>query len=159
MASSIAGDVTEQLRRRAGQGQGSVDAAAGGVSVSVDVEDSERYAAGVRGISARPERPVEDIRRAAEDVAAGVPSLGEPLSVVEVDSGSGRAVVRSSSPDADDAGVTYWEADVRADETTLRRYRKEHAEPEREAITEPMPHATAGKIAGELAEAVGGGKE
>lgn len=156
MANSIAGDVAEQLRGRAGQGPGTVDASAGGVSVSVDVEDSERYAAGVRGVSARPGQPVGDIRRAAEDVAAGVPSLGEPLSVVEVDPAVGRAVVRSSSPDADDAGVTYWEADVRADETTLRRYRKDHGEAEREALTEPMPHATVGKVAGELAEAVGG---
>jgi len=159
MANSIAGDIAKQLRRRAGQGPGTVDAAAGGVSVSVDVEDSERYAAGVRGISARPDRPVEDVRRAAEDVAAGVPSLGEPLTVVEVDEGSGRAVVRSASPDADEGGVTYWEADVRADETTLRRYRKEHGEPERESITEPLPHTTASKVAGELADAVAGTRE
>ena len=52
MASSIAGDVTEQLRRRAGQGQGSVDAAAGGVSVSVDVEEL----GAVRGGRARYQR-------------------------------------------------------------------------------------------------------
>lgn len=156
MANSIAGDITEQLRRRTGQGAGAVDAAADGVSVSVDVEDSERYAVGVRGISVRPDRPIDDVRRAAEDVAAGMPSLGEPLAVVEVDPRSGRAVVRSAAPETDEAGVTYWEADVRSDETTLRRYRKQHDEPERETITEPMPHAVAGKVGGELADAIDG---
>ena len=155
MGTAVAKEIAERLRQQIGQGPGEVKVDAGGASVAVDVEQSERYAVGVRGITVRPAQS-GDVREIADRVVAGVTDLDGPLTVVEVDRGGERAIVRSAQPDADEAGVTYWEADVRADETSLRRYRKEHSTPEREAVTEPLIHGTVGRVAEQLADAVAG---
>ena len=158
MSGTLAKDLADRLRGHIGQGEGVVAVDRGDVSVSVDVEQSERYAVGVRGISIKPEQPVEDVRGTAERIVEGAQELGEPLTVVEYDAGGGKAIVRSAQPDADADGVTYWEADVRADETSLHRYRKDHNEPDRQVVTEPMPHATAGRVAEQLADALRNGE-
>jgi hypothetical protein len=101
-----------------------------------------------------PAAPVADVREAAERIVGGVTAIDDPLQVVELESREGRAIVRSTAPDRDESGVSYWEADVRAGGTSLRRYRKDHAAPDREIATEPLPHAVAGKIAEQLAEAM-----
>jgi hypothetical protein len=152
--SSIANNLTDQLRQHIGKGEGTVQVDTDDVRVRVDVEQSERYAVGVRGITVTPAQPVTNINEAAERVVEHTQALGDPLSVVEYDSQAGRAIVRSAEPQHDEAGVIYWEADVRSDETTLRRYRKDHSLPEREVVTEPLPHAVAGRIAEQLTEAV-----
>lgn len=154
MSQSIAHELTDRLRQHTGQGGGVVTAHGDGVSVSVDVEQSERYAVGVRGITVKPTQPVADVRDAADRIVERVQELDGPLTVVEHDAGAGQAIVRSAEPEHDEAGVTYWEADVRADETTLHRYRKDHAAPEREVVTEPLPHKIAGRVAEQLADAV-----
>jgi hypothetical protein len=76
--------------------------------------------------------------------------------VVEVDTHDQQAIVRSAEPEQDEAGVTYWEAVVRPDETRLNRYHKAHVEPDREAVVEPMTHKEIGRLAGQLADAVAG---
>ncbi len=154
MSASIAQRLTDELRRRVGQGADRVEVAGDGVTVQVDIEASERYAAGIRGFEVAPVAPIVDVREAAERVVERVRALDEPLQLVEHDAREERAIVRSSSPDRDDAGVSYWEADVRADGASLRRYRKDHAAYDREVITEPLPHAVAGTIAEQLAEAM-----
>ena len=156
MGTTIAKEITDRLRQQIGQGPGVITADSGGAGVSVDVEQSERYAVGVRGVTARPAQPATDVRDVAERIVAGVTDLDGPLTVVEYDTRQGQAIVRSAQPEADEAGVSYWEADVRADETSLRRYRKDHSAPEREAVTEPLMHGTVGRVAEQLADAVAG---
>jgi hypothetical protein len=154
MSKTIAHELTDRLRKQIGHGGGIVEADGAGVTVAVDVEQSERYAVGVRGITVTPAQPVADIQEVAERIAQGVTELDSPLTVVEYDTRQGQAIVRSAEPAADEAGVTYWEADVRADGTTLQRYRKDHAAPDREQITEPLLHSTVGRVAEQLADAV-----
>jgi hypothetical protein len=156
---TIAKDVADRLRQHIDRGEGSVTVDGGDVVVSVDVEQSERYAVGVRGIQVKPRQPVTNVRDAAERIVEQVQSLDEPLTVVECDSANGRAIVRSAEPEADEQGVTYWEADVQRDETSLRRYHKQHAAPERELVAEPLKHTTAGRVAEQLADAVRGAAE
>lgn len=154
MSQTIANELTDGLRQHAGQGAGTITANRDGVSVSVDVEQSERYAVGVRGITVKPTQTVSDVRGVADRIVENVQELDGPLAVIEADAKSGQAIVRSAEPETDDTGVTYWEADVRADETSLQRYRKDHAAPERQVVTEPMPHKIAGRVAEQLADAV-----
>lgn len=154
MSDTIAKNVTERLRQHIARGAGTISADGDGVTVNVDVEQSERYAAGVRGIQVTPSQPNSDVHGTAERIVAGVGALGDPLTIVEYDTRGGQAIVRSAEPEADEEGVTYWEADVRSDGTALHRYRKEHSQPDRELVTEPLPHNTVGKIAEQLADAV-----
>lgn len=154
MSSAIAKEVTDRLRQHIGQGEGTIQVDSDGVGISVDVEQSERYAVGVRGIQVTPAAPITDVRDAADRVAQHVDALDDPLTVVEYDSRSDRAIVRSATPEADEVGVTYWEADVQADGTSLHRYHKAHAAPDREIVTEPLPHGTAGRVAEQLGDAV-----
>lgn len=154
MSHTISKDLTDKLRQHIGQGNGVVSSDTDAASISVDIEQSERYAVGVRGIDVRPKQPIGDVGEAAERIVSNVDALGEPLQVVECDPKAGQAIVRSAQPETDEAGVTYWEADVQRDQTSLHRYRKEHSAPDREAVTEPLPHAVAGKIAEQLADAV-----
>jgi hypothetical protein len=151
---SIAKDVADRLRQHIDRGEGVVTVNGGDVTVSVDVEHSERYAVGVRGMHVTPQQPNNDIRGTADRIVEQVQSLDEPLRVVECDAANGRAIVRSAEPEADEQGVRYWEADVQRDGTSLRRYQKNHDAPEREAIVEPMKHTTAGRVADQLADAV-----
>lgn len=155
MSGTIAKHLTDNLRQHIGQGAGVVGVDGDGMAINVDVEQSERYAVGVRGIAVKPSQPNPDVRGIADRVVDGTTALGEPLTVVECDAG-GQAIVRSAEPDADAEGVTYWEADVRADGTSLHRYRKEHSAPDREVVTEPLPHNVVGRIAEQLADAVKG---
>lgn len=154
-STNIAKDVADRLRQHTGRGEGIITVDGGDVAVSIDVEQSERYAVGVRGIHVKPQQP-SDVRDTAERIVERVQSLDDPLIVVECDTKNGRAIVRSAEPEADDAGVTYWEADVQCDETSLRRYHKQHGVPEREIITEPLKHNTAGRVAEQLVDAVRG---
>lgn len=153
-SNNIAKDVADRLRQHAGRGEGIVTVDSGDVAVSIDVEQSERYAVGVRGIHVKPQQPGGNVRDTADRIVERVQSLDEPLTVVECDTKNGRAIVRSAEPEADAAGVTYWEADVQRDETSLRRYHKQHGVPEREIVTEPLKHNTAGRVAEQLADAV-----
>ena len=146
--------VIDALHDQSGRGEGVVSVELDGASVSVDVENSERYAVGVRGITVKPEQPVTDIRETAERVAKDVRGLGEPLAIVECEVDEGRAVVRSSEPEQDAAGVTYWEADIQRDQTTLHRYRKEHTADDRRVVTEPLLHSTVGHAVEQLVDAV-----
>lgn len=153
---TIAKDLTDKLRQQQNQGAGVIEAGTDNGVIRVDVEHSERYAVGIRGISVQPATPV-NVNDAAERIAGNVDALGEPLQIVEVDRGAKRAVVRSAQPDADEAGVTYWEADVQPDQTTLHRFRKDHSAPDRAVIAEPLPHAVAGKVAEQLSDAISQG--
>jgi hypothetical protein len=154
MSDTIAKNVADRLRQQIGQGAGSVSVDGDGVTVNVDVEQCERYASGVRGIQVTPAQPGGDVRGVAERIVEGVTAIGDPLAIVECEPRAGQAIVRSAEPETDEGGVTYWEADVRQDGTSLHRYRKDHSQPEREVITEPLPHGAVGKIAEQLADAV-----
>lgn len=154
MSNSIAQRLTDALRQRVGQGSDRVRVDGDDVVVHVDVEASERYAVGIRGVEVSPTQPVPDVRDAAERIVHGVTALNDPFQIVEVESREGRAVVRSAEPESDESGVSYWEADVRADGASLRRYRKDHAAPDREVVAEPLPHAVAGKVTEQIVEAL-----
>lgn len=153
MSNTLAKDLADRLRQNTGKNEGQVTVIGDGASVIVDVEHSERYAVGVRGVTVRPHQPIADVRDAAERISQHVTDLDGDLAVVEFDSRQEQAIVRSAQPQTDEAGVTYWEADVRADETTLRRYRKDHDAPDREAVTEPLMHNTVGRVVEQIVDA------
>lgn len=145
--------ISDTLRRQAGQDPGTISTQHNGVNIDVDVESTERYATGVRGVTVRPERSAHSVRDVAERIVDRVDAV-DPLAIVECDDAQGRAIVRSAEPEQSPEGVTYWEADVQPDATSLHRYHKSHAAPEREQVAEPLLHPTVGRIAEQLADAV-----
>jgi hypothetical protein len=151
--SDITHYISDTLRRQAGQDPGVINTQHDGVSVEVDVEASERYASGVRGITVRPDRPANSVRDVAKRIVEQVDAL-DPLAIVECDDAHGRAIVRSAEPEHSAEGITYWEADVQPDATSLHHYHKAHAAPERELVAEPLLHPTVGRVAEQLADAV-----
>ncbi len=155
MSTQIGKQIKQKLTGATGQEHTVVDASAGGVSVSVDVERCERYAVGIEGVRIRPDTPVGDVGEAAERIARNVDVI-DPLRVVEYDVSAEEAILRSAEPAADEGGVTYWEANVKPDETTLHRFHKAHDEPDRRIVVEPMTHGEAGAVAEQIAEALKG---
>jgi hypothetical protein len=151
--SDVAEYISDTLRRQAGHDPGTVSTQHDGVSIEVEVDAAERYASGVRGITVRPDRSSGSVRDVAERIVDQVDAL-DPLAIVECDDEQGRAIVRSAEPEQSTEGVTYWEADVQPDATSLHRYHKSHATPEREQIAEPLLHPTVGRVAEQLADAV-----
>lgn len=155
MSQTIAHELTDRLRQHRGHGAGTIEAGDERAHVAIDVEESERYAVGVRGVSVRPHQPIGDVREAADRLVERVQSLDDPLRVVECDTGQGRAIVRSAEPHSDEQGVTYWEADVHGDGVSLNRYRKDHSAPDREIVAEPLPHGVVGQVAEQIIDATG----
>ena len=155
MSANIGKELRAKLRDAAGSEHTSVGVAGDKAGVSVDVEHCERYAAGVRGLRVTPAEPIPDVGEAAERIAQHVDAI-EPLRVVEVDAREGQAILRSADPEADEAGVTYWEATVKPDETTLHRFHKAHIQPDREVVVEPITHQEVGEIADQIVDALSG---
>jgi len=155
MSTTIGHRVREQLRDVVGSEGASVHTNDGGVSVTIDIEHCERYAVGIQGIHIAPAAPSADIAETAERIARQVDAI-EHLHVVEVDRREGKAILRSAEPEADEAGITYWEATVQPVETTLNRYHKAHAEPDRQLIVEPITHRELSDLTDQLADAVRG---
>ena len=155
MSATIGKKLRSQLKDTVVGDHTSVGVTGDGVSVSVDVEHCERYAVGVRGIHVTPAEPVSDVGGVAERIAGQVDVI-DPLRVVEYDPPAQEAILRSSEPETDEAGVTYWEATVKPDETTLQRYHKAHGQPDREVVVEPLRYGDVGELADQLADAVRG---
>ncbi len=155
MSTQIGKQLKQKLAGASGQEHTSVDASGGGVSVAVDVERCERYAVGVEGVRIRPDTPVENVGEAAERIARNVDVI-DPLRVVEYEASTEEAILRSAEPAADEGGVTYWEANVKPDETTLHRFHKAHDEPDRRVVVEPMTHGEAGAVVEQIADALKG---
>lgn len=158
MSTSIGDELRAKLRDAVGSENTTVGVEVEGVSVAVDVEHCERYAVGVRGIQVAPAQPCENIHETAERVARGVDVI-DPLHVVEVDAREGQAILRSAEPEADEEGVTYWEATVKPRGTAINRYHKSHAEPDREVVVEPLAHREAGRLIDQVADALRGNKD
>lgn len=154
--------IGEQLRARLhdtiGQDNTTISADSEGTSVIVDIEHCERYAAGIRGLSLRPATRIADVGHAAERIAQDVDTVDQ-LAVIEYDKQEQQAILRSSEPQADEEGVTYWEATVSPDEAAFHRYHKAHAEPDREEVVEPITHRDLGKLADQLIDAIDGGDQ
>ena len=155
MSGQIGKQVKHKLAGATGQEHTSVDVAADGVGVAVDIERCERYAVGVEGVRIRPDDSVRDVGGAAERIAQGVDVI-DRLRVVEYESAAEEAILRSAEPAADEGGVTYWEATVKPDETTLHRFHKSHDEPDRHVVVEPMTHGEVGAVVDQIADALKG---
>ncbi|MDQ5851312.1 MAG: hypothetical protein M3380_04430 [Chloroflexota bacterium] len=155
MSTSIGKELRTKLRDAVGREHTTVDASGDEAHVAVDVEHCERYAVGVRGLQVTPTEPVADVQGAAERIVEHVDTI-ERLRVVEFDAPEGQAILRSAEPESDEAGVTYWEATVKPDETTLHRFHKSHLEPDREVVVEPITHQQVGELADQLVDALTG---
>ncbi len=151
-------DLQEALKRGIGQEHVTIDAGGDGASIAVDAESVDRYAVGIRGLHVRPTEPVNDVGEAAERIARGVDVI-DPLRVIEYDVPQQEAILRSAQPEADEGGVTYWEATVKPGETSVQRYHKSHSEPERQTVVEPVMHRDAGKLADQIVDALRGAEE
>lgn len=150
----IAQKITKRLRDQIGRGEDMIAVDDDRASINVDIESSERYASGVRGIMVRPHHPVTNVRDAADRVVEQVQDLDETLAVIECEEREGRAIVRSRTPEQDESGVTYWEADIQSEQASLHRYRKEHDAPERSIVAEPLLHSTVGRVTEQMVDAV-----
>ncbi len=126
------------------------------VTVVVDVEHAERYGLGVRGLRVQPRQSTDDVGETAERIAHSVDAVDE-LRVVEYDKGEQEAILRSAQPQEDDKGIDYWEATVKPNETTVQRYRKTHAEPDRAVVVEPLSYGILGELVDQVADAVAPG--
>ena len=155
MSTNIGKELHKRLRDANGREHTTIGVAGDEASVSVDVERCERYAVGVRGLRVTPAEPVKDVGDAAERIAQQVDAI-EPLRVVEVDAREGKAIVRSADPETDEGGVTYWEATVKPDETELHRFHKDHFQPDREVVVEPITHGEVGRLADQIVDAIRG---
>ncbi len=158
MSSTIGKDIRQKLRDAAGSSGVGVETAGEGVVVSVDVDGCDRYAAGIRGLRVNPAEPLNDVGGVAERIADRVDVI-DRLKVIEYDAPQGEAILRSAEPEADEAGVTYWEATVKPDETAVHRYHKAHAEPDRQVIVEPAMHREIGELADQIVDAINGAAE
>lgn len=158
MGTSIGDELRARLRDAVGSDNTTIGVESEGVSVTVDVEHCERYAIGVRGIEVTPAQPSKDIHKTAERVAREVDVI-EPLRVVEVDTREGQAILRSAEPEADEEGVTYWEATVKPHGAAINRYHKSHGEPDRQVVVEPLSHREAGKLVDQVADALRGDQD
>lgn len=110
-----------------------VDLTVRGRDVTVGVAGVERYGCEVTGVSVRgastgvgghaggapPPPDWPPVRKVAEGVAAKVRYLGEPLSVSEVDSDAGTAIVRSVRVRATPDGGRFEQVVVRRGDVTL----------------------------------------
>lgn len=155
MSSNIGKALRDTLKKSAGGDQMTVGVSGDEASVSVDVEGCDRYAAGVRGLRVRPAQPLSDVGEAAERIARQVDAI-DRLKVVEYEAPQQEAILRSAEPEADEEGVTYWEATVKPDETAVQRYHKSHDEPDRQPIVEPATHREVGDLAHQLVDAITG---
>jgi hypothetical protein len=126
--------------------------------VSVDAAGCDRYAVGVRGVTVRPAQPVSDVGGAAERMAEQVDAF-DRLRVVEYDAPEQQAILRSAEPERDEGGVTYWEASVKPDGTSMQRYHKAHHEPDRRLVAEPVTHRDIGRLVDQVVGAVAGENE
>jgi hypothetical protein len=153
MSTSIGDELKARLRDAVGSDNTTVGVEGDDISATIDVEHCERYAVGVRGIDVTSTSPSKDIRETAEGIARKVDVI-EPLRVVEVDTREGQAILRSAEPEADEEGVTYWEATVKPRGTAINRYHKSHGEPDREIVVEPLSHREAGKLVDQVADAI-----
>lgn len=145
--------LVDRLRARQGQGAGSVEVVGDSVTVVVEAEQTDRYAVGVQRVVVRPAAGQPAVDTVARNIAEQVTALDQ-LQVIEVDGGEQRAILRSAQPDTDEAGVTYWEANVSPSETTLQRFRKDHQTADRQPQVEPIWYRDLGKVADQLANAV-----
>lgn len=158
MSTSIGDELRARLRDAVGSDNTTIGVESEGVSVAVDIEHCERYAIGVRGIEVTPAQPSKDIHKTADRVSREVDVI-EPLRVVEIDTREGQAILRSAEPEADEEGVTYWEATVKPRGTTINRYHKSHGEPDRQVVVEPLSHREAGKLVDQVADAIRGDQD
>lgn len=155
MSTTIGKELRAKLRDAAGRENTTVDANKDGVSVSVDAEACDKYAIGVRGVRVRPSEAVTDVGDAAERIARNVDVI-DPLRVVEYDAPQQEAILRSTEPETDEGGITYWEATVKPDETSVERYHKDHRQPDRQRVVEPLTHRDLGELADQIADALNG---
>lgn len=158
MTKSIGDELRAKLRDAVGSDNTTLGVEDEGIRAVLDLEHCERYAVGVRGLEVTPAEPTTDIHETAERIARQVDVI-EPLRVVEVDAHEAQAILRSAEPEADEEGVTYWEATVKPRGTAINRYHKSHADPDRQVIVEPLSHREAGKLVDQVADALRGGQD
>jgi len=95
-----------------------------------EMADVECLACSVWSISFRPAAP-RNTTDAAQQLAADVRYLTEPLQMLEFDKTADMAQVRSAPPAQDAQTRRYFELVVRPDEISMRRYEKTPGQPRR----------------------------
>ena len=97
----------------------------------------------------------DDLERIAKDLAARVTYLMEPIRPIEVDADACVVQMRSSPPQKDDDGRSYYELTVRrGGELALTRYRKEPGTP-REQIPANVTREVGLRLAGDFEAVLG----
>lgn len=120
-------------------------ASADGVTVRCDVETAESLGCKFSQIDLveenRPKLSMEEVVQWSEWICGRVNYLLEPLSMVELDSAHGIALIRSREPHAKDGQVQYYELTAdRNHHASLRRYQCPKVQGSRRPVAFPLTH-------------------
>ncbi len=125
-----------------------------GWAVAVEAGHVELLGGRLWDVTVRPLRPAAtaDLRARAEQVAARVTGLLEPLRLVEVDDARGLAQLRSDKPGNWGDGQFYYEVLLQADGgTNVRRYQAPAADqPRRQQVPFTLTHEALAKLVSDL---------
>jgi hypothetical protein len=125
-----------------------------GWAVALDAGQVEFLGSRLWEVALRPltPTPVADLPARAEQLAARVTGLLEPLRLVEVDAGRGVAQLRSDRPGQWGDGAFYYEVLLQADgATSVRRYQAPTTDqPRRQQVPFTLTHEALAKIVTDL---------
>ena len=113
----------DRLGNRHGGEPTEITSHAGSVRVQVTVRDCDRLAVVCDSLTIARARSAGALARRARAMAGRVSYLEEPLAVIEVDTASRTAVLRSAPPQADGEHRLFYELALRDDRVTLQRAR------------------------------------
>jgi hypothetical protein len=140
--------------RPTGSGRHSMTHSARGWTVGLTAEKADSLSCLVWELALQPAEPPEPVALAdwAAAVARRATGLMEPLTIHEIDTGCGEAVLRSTSPSAKADALAYYEIRLHATgRAVVRRFHGSMAKPGREQVAFALTHEVLAKLADDVA--------
>lgn len=139
--------------RPAGTGRHSMTHNANGRTVTLTADKADSLSCLVWELAVAPTETMTVLLRDwAAAVATRATGLVEPLTVHEIDTGRGEAVLRSTAPTAKGAALAYYEVNLHADgRAVVRRYHGLKAAAGREQVAFALTHEVLAKLAEDVA--------
>lgn len=141
--------------RPAGTGRHSMTHTAARRTVSLTADQADSLSCLVWELAVAPAEPAAQpvaLRDWAAAVAKRATGLVEPLTVHEVDTARGEAVLRSTAPSAKGGALAYYEVNLHdTGRAVVRRFHGSKAAPGREQVAFALTHEVLAKLADDLA--------